>query len=313
MLNGRTDRHPNAQYRRMAMACLMVTACAGARTKSGHAATQAPPPPPAGASLVCGDTALLRGQGPSGEKLLPLTDRLRVSVNEARRDSTGGSRFELRGTTVQNYSGLIPLHGLVYHVPGRILYFPLGVLSPSYGPDMIGPASGSCQIPLRLGETMLEVRTRGQADRYRVTLTDTTVVVQPVEQPRATILEDSVHRRIRARSFWFECAGDESRAAWCRSTRSAIASVPGVTADSFPGPVSVNPYGPFSSRRLFYRPDTGQVFSLVLSRLEQLGWRRDRRCDDFYVQLGNSNGILFQFYGCRATILEKSGSSDSRP
>jgi hypothetical protein len=272
----------------------------------GVSATRAQTPSvPRGALLLCGDTTLLTGRGPDGEDLIPLSGKVRVSVGESWRDSAGNPDFRLTSSTVQVYSGLGPLEGLVYRLPGSIRYLPLGILSPGFGPSMIGPATASCPIDLPLGQTTLEVALGGHLDRYTVTLTDTTIVIQPVGNLRTTILVTPASWRIPLNSFWFECAADEARATRCQSTRRAIATVPGLVIDSFPASGWTRPYGPAASRRVSYTPDTGSVFSSVLSRVEELGWTRQRRCDDFYVQMGNSRGALYQFYGCRGTIIDK--------
>jgi hypothetical protein len=267
-----------------------------------HAQT---PPVPRGALLLCGDTTLLTGRGPDGEDLIPLSGKVRVSVGESWRDSAGNPDFRLTSSTVQEYSGLVPLEGLVYRLPGSIRYLPLGILSPGCGPSTFGPATASCPVPLSLGQTTLEVALGGHLDCYTVTLTDTTIVVQPVGRLRTTILVNSAKWRIPLNSFWFECGAGEARAGWCQSTRLAIATVPGLVIDSFPASGWTRPYGPEASRRVSYTPDTGSVFSSVLTRVEGVGWTRHRGCDDFYIQMGNSRGALYQFYGCRGTIIDK--------
>jgi hypothetical protein len=272
---------------------LLANASTGNAQSPGAVSTQ----------LICGDSTLLSGSGPSGETLLPLTDKVVVSVAESWRDSVDKPTFLLTFTTVQRYGGLIDLHGLLFHQRDSLTYRALGILSPSFGPSMIGPASGQCVIPLTRGNTFLTTTVLGTQDHYRLQLTDSTLLIRTLGTARSTLLGDSTRWRMPTSSFFFECAADELRSPWCQATRRVIASTAGLVEHAVPDSSYSLPFGEASSRRLYYSPAHGATFERVLKAMGTLGWRRDRSCDDLYVQIGTTQGALYQFYGCRKDIL----------
>jgi hypothetical protein len=259
---------------------------------------------PVGATLICGDTMLIRSKGRDGAELVPLKGKVRIAVTESWRDSTDAPAFLLSSVTVEQFSGGIPLYGLVYGLPGKFLYFPFGTLSPDFGPSMFGPAREDCRIPLTVGTTALEVALHGQTDQYQIALTDTTILLRSVRQGRISMLGDSARFRLPRASFFFECAVDEAQARWCQSSRRSVATVPGVTPDSFRSSEYRWPYGGSASRRIFYVQASDTTMGLILRRMQSLGWTRSRDCDELYAQIGDSHGTLYQFFGCRATILQ---------